>query len=149
MSPQTIRIVVAVALLLHGLAHGRAFFALVADATRSGSPSSIPVRSWLIPSLAPKASAIVASVFWFLSTIGFLAAAASLWGTPVPKEAWRELAVAASVVSSLGIGLFSGTWPGAPNRKLSTLDTVIALVMNAAILTILPRLGWPAQHTLG
>lgn len=145
MSPQTIKIIIAGALLLHGLAHGKAFFALIADASRMGGQAPVPIRSWLLPSLSPKAAAIIASPFWLLSTLGFIAASLGLWGTFVPGEAWRPLAVVSSVISSLGIVLFSGIWPGAPNRRLSNLDTAIALVINTVILVLLVLLDWPPE----
>lgn len=148
MSPQTIKVLVAGALFLHGLAHGRAFFALVADAARLGGQPPLPVRSWLLHSLAPRAAAITASPFWLLSTMGFLAASLSFWGTLVLGEAWRQLAIASSVISTLGIAVFSGTWPGAPNRRLSNLDTTIALVMNALILVLLLWVEWPPETML-
>ena len=109
----------------------------------------MPVRFWLLPSLAQRTAAIVASVFWLLSTLGFIAASLSFWGTPVPGAAWRQLAVASSVISTLGIALFSGTWPGAPNRKVSNIDTAIALVMNAVILVLLLWVQWPATTMFG
>jgi len=142
MSPQVIKILITGTLLLHGLAHGRAFLALISDAARSRGKPPIPVRSWLLPSLSIRAAAILAIPFWLLSTIGFIAASLSFWGT-LPGEYWRQLAVASSVISTLGIALFSGIWPGAPNRKLSDLDTVIALVINALVLVLLLWVGWP------
>ena len=145
MSPQTIKILIAGALLLHGLAHGKAFFALIGDASRTGGQAPVPIRSWLMPSLSPRAAAIIASPFWLLSTLGFIAASLGLWGTIVPGEAWRQLAIVSSVISSLGIVLFSGIWPGAPNRRLSNLDTVIALVINTVILVLLLGFDWPPE----
>jgi len=142
MSPQIIKFLITGTLLLHGLAHGRAFLALISDAARSRGQPPIPVRSWLLPSLSISAAAILASPFWLLSTIGFIAASLSFWGT-LPGEYWRQLAIASSVISTLGIALFSGIWPGAPNHKLSDLDTVIALVINALILALLLWVGWP------
>ena len=149
MSPQTIKIVITGALLLHGLAHGLAFFALIADATRSGGQAPVPVRSWLLPSLAPRTAAIIASLFWLLATIGFIAASLSFWGILVPDAAWRQLAVASSIISTLGIALFSGIWPGAPNRRVSNLDTAIALVLNVVILVLLLWVKWPSQTMFG
>ena len=149
MSPQIIKILIAGTLLLHGLAHGRALVVLLTYAAGRDSGSSLPVRSWLFPSLAPRTAAAVASVFWFLSTIGFVAASLSFWGTLVPGEAWRQLALASSIISTVGIALFSGTWPGAPSRRLATIDTVIALALNLAVLVCLLLLGWPPYEMFG
>lgn len=143
MSEQTVKILVTAALLLHGVAHGRAFFALIYQAMGSLPASWLPVRSWLVPSLSRRAVAGVASVFWLLSTLGFLATGLSYWGILLPPELWSQLAVPSAIISTLGIILISGIWPGAPNRQLSILDTVIALIVNIAILIAQLWLHWP------
>ena len=149
MSPQTVKFLITAALVLHGLAHGRAFLALIGDVGRSHGAPPVPMRTWLRPSLTLRSAASIALPFWFLSTLGFLLSALSFWGTIAVGPSWRDLAVAASVISTLGIVLFSGTWPGAPSRGLSTLDTAIALVMNAVILVLLLWVGWPPVELIG
>jgi len=52
--------------------------------------------------------------------------------------------VPTAIISTLGIILISGIWPGAPNRKLAILDTIISLVVNLAILITQLWLHWPA-----
>jgi hypothetical protein len=145
MSPQTIKILIAGALLLHGLAHGRALIALVADSAALARLSPIPVRTWLRPSLQPGTAAAIAIPFWLLSTIGFMAASLLFWGSFSYGAVWRQVAISSAIVSTIGIALFSGIWPGAPNRRLSNLDTAIALVLNAAILILLLWAKWPAE----
>ena len=148
MFPEIIKILIAGALVLQGFSHGVAFFALIKDAARSEGQPSVPVRSWLMPSLAPRTAALIASLFWLLSTIGFFATALSFWESLLPGETWRQLAAASALVSTLGIALFSGIWPGAPNRRLSNIDTAIALVINAAVLVML-LVGWPPGTLFG
>jgi hypothetical protein len=148
-SPELIKVLLAGALMLHGVAHGKAFFALIGDAQRAGDRTPLPVRSWLLPSLSPRAAALLASPFWLLSTLGFILSSLSFWGFLVTGDIWRPLAVAGSIVSTLGIVLFSGIWPGAPNRRLSTLDTGIALVLNGVILVLLVWLQWPPYPVYG
>jgi hypothetical protein len=75
-------------------------------------------------------------------------AAISIWDSLPIGVPWQQLAAAAAAISTLGIVLFSGIWPGAPNRKLSKTDTIIALVINAAILVMLV-VGWFAGAGLG
>lgn len=145
MSPQTIKILVTAALFLHGVAHARAFVALVYQFLGSLPPSWLPVRSWLFPTMSSRSVAGVASLFWLLSTLGFLAAALSFWGILIPPDVWSQLAVAAAILSTLGIFLISGIWPGAPNQKLSVLDTLIALIVNIAIFITQFWLHWPAS----
>ena len=135
------RILIAGTLALQGFVHAVASFALINDARRSEGQPSLPVRSWLLPSLAPRTAALIASLFWLLATIGFFATALSFWESLLPGETWRQLAAASALISTLGIALFSGIWPGTPNRKLSNIDTAIALGINAALLLLL-LLGW-------
>jgi len=147
-SPELTKILIAAALLLHGLAHGKAFFALIGDAQRNGTRTPLPVRSWLRPTLPVRTASLLAAPFWLFATLWFLMAALAFWGTVELGDRWREAAIAGGVISTIGIALFSGIWPGAPNRRLSTLDTVIALVMNAAILVLL-WLDWPPASMFG
>ncbi len=142
MPAETIKILIAGALLLHGLGHTGALGALIWLMTIGDNTGSwLPARSWLFPSLVPPAATTVASIFWVLSTIGFVAAATSFWGILVPGDAWRHLALASSVVSILGITLFLGTWP--------TFNTIAALAMNIAVLVTQLWLHWPSQAMFG
>ena len=135
-----VKILITGTLFLQAFSHGVAFFALIRDA-RSEVRPALPVRSWLLPSLAPRTAAWIASLFWLLATFGFFATALSFWGALLPEDTWRQLAAASAVISSLGIALFSGIWPGAPNRRISNIDTAIALAINAAVLVTL-LVGW-------
>jgi len=139
MSDQIIKIVIAAALLLHGLGHGGALGALIwiGRSGGMGTGAWLPARSWPFPSLPAPAATTIASIFWILSLIGFVAASMSFWGILVPGEAWRQLAVASTIVSVLGIALFFGTWP--------TFNTLAALAMNIAVLVALLWLHWPPQ----
>jgi len=147
MSPQTIKIIITAVLFLHGLAHGNAFLALLRQA--GGSAPALPIRSWLLPSLSKRAAAIIASIFWLLSTVGFIAAALSFWGALFAGSDWRQLAILSAIISTAGIALFSGIWPGAPSRRLSNLDTAIALVVNLAVFVALLWMRWPPYDMFG
>jgi hypothetical protein len=135
MSAQTIKVLIAGALLLHGLGHTGALGALIAHSRGHFTGFWRPARSWLFPSLAAPTARRGASIFWGLSTLGFVAASMSFWGILVPGEAWRQLAVVSSIVSTLGIALFLGTWPA--------LNTIAALAMNIAVLVTQLWLHWP------
>lgn len=143
MSVQTIKILIAGALLLHGLGHGGAIGALIWIGRSRGMKTGgwLAARSWLLPSLSAPAATAVARTFWILSLIGFVAAAVSFWGILVPGYAWRQLALASSIVSTLGIVLFLGTWP--------TFNTLAALGMNAAVLVTQLWLRWPPEAMFG
>jgi len=140
LSAQTIKLFIAGVLLLHGLGHVGALGALVAQGRVVSTGSWLRARSWLFPSLAASVATTVASIFWVLS-IGFVAAAMSFWGVLVPGDAWRQLALASSIVSALGIVLFFGTWP--------TFNTLAALAVNIAVLVTQLWLHWPPQAMFG
>ena len=134
MSDQAVRVVWSGMLLVHGLGHFGALAALALLAVRPGAATGAwtAARSWLAPSLAPGAAAIVASAFWAASLVGFVAAALLFWFAG--GVAWQPVAVASAVVSTVGIVLFLGTWP--------VFNTLAALVVNAVVLTALLILHW-------
>lgn len=148
-SLQIVRVLIAGALLLHGIAHAIALAAVVAQSLRGTSASRIPIRCWLLASLRPKTAAMLALPFWTFSTATFLASSASFWGMILSGLAWRHLALVGSAVSTAGIVFFSGAWPGSPNPRRSALNTAIALVMNLVILVCLLWLGWPPVAMFG
>ena len=143
MLPQTIKLIIVGVLLLHGLGHIGALVAIAVNWSSRGTATGawLPARSWLFPSLSPQAAKAVASAFWILSTIGFVAASMSFWGIVLPSDAWRQLALTSSVVSALGITLFLGTWPA--------FNTIAALAVNIAVLITQLWLHWPPQAMFG
>lgn len=141
MSVDTIRILIAGVLLLHGLGHSGAIGALIFLGFGQDGGSWRPAQSWLFPSLSSPAATALASAFWVLSTIGFVAAAMSFWGALMPGDAWRQLAIASSIVSTLGIVLFAGTWP--------PFNTLAAIAVNVAVLVTQLWLYWPPSATFG
>jgi hypothetical protein len=135
MSTQTIRLLIAGALLLHGLGHGGALAAMAYAGRGRDAGKWRTARSWLIPSLPPGSATILASIFWILSLIGFVAAAMSFWGLLIPGEWWRALALVSACVSGLGIVLFFGRWP--------LFNTLAAQAMNVAVLVTQLWTHWP------
>jgi hypothetical protein len=148
-SPDLLRILITAGLLLHGVAHAKAFFALLADAAASGTRKTVQVRAWLAPSLSGRAAALLAAPFWLVSGLGFIEASLTFWGILQGGAAWRQASVVSAIISALGTVLFSAVWPGAPSRRFSALDTAIALVVNAAILVLLLAVGWPPVSLFG
>jgi hypothetical protein len=149
MSPEIIKILITAILLLHGIAFGRAAITLLIVAIGHRAGDWIPMRSWLFPSLSTRVASLIALFFWLPSAIGFLAAAWSFWSTSLSFGSWRQLAIVSAIISTLGIALFSGIWPGAPSRRLSSIDTIIALVVNLAIFVCLLWIQWPPLAMFG
>jgi hypothetical protein len=143
MSAQTIRVVVAGVLFLHGIAHIGPIATYVWIKLRPGDPTGgwVAARSWLVPSLRPSAAMFAASLFWFLSIVGFVAAALFLRGVLDPEYMWRQLAVGASIVSTVGIVVFFGTWP--------IFNTLAALAVNVAVLVTQLWMHWPPASMYG
>jgi len=143
MSDQMLRWVVGGVLMLHGLGHGGAVAALAWINGRPGTDTGAwsAARAWAVPSLGADSATLIASAFWIVSLAGFAVAALSFWGVLVPVEWWRPMAVAAALVSIVGIVVFFGTWP--------TFNTLAALGVNAAVLVAVLWLRWPPEATFG
>jgi len=141
MSTQTIRLLIAGALLLHGLGHGGALGALAYVGRGRDAGQWRPARSWLLPSMPSASATVLASSVWILSMIGFVAAATSFWGIVIPGEWWRALALVSACVSGLGILLFFGTWP--------LFNTLAAQAMNVAVLVTQLWTHWPPSDMFG
>lgn len=143
MSDQLLKLLVAGALMVHGLGHGGAIGALIWIDRWPGTNTGgwLAARSWLFPSLASPTATLVASAFWVVALIGFVLAAMSFWGILLPPDVWRLAASVSAAVSLAGIVLFIGTWPA--------FNTVAALGMNAAVLVALLWLDWPPRALFG
>jgi len=113
---------------LHGLGHGGALIALAWIAARPGTDTGAwsAARSWLLPGMSAGTAAMLASGFWTVSLVGFLAAALGIAGVAGLSEAWPTVAGIAAIVSLVGIGLYVGTWPA--------FNTIAAIVVNIGIL---------------
>jgi hypothetical protein len=141
MSVETIRILIAAVLLLHGLGHVGAMVALAVVGRGLSTGPWRAARSWLWPSLPPQAATAVAFVFWLLSAAGFVASAMSFWGVLIPGDLWRQLAVASSIVSIVGIAVFFGIWP--------LFNTLAALAVNIIVLVTQLWTHWPPLSMFG
>jgi hypothetical protein len=136
MPTPTIGLIIVAVLFLHGIAHLGALAALWWVNRFGGNAGGwLSARSWLFPSLAAKSATWLASAFWVLSTMGFVAAALSFWGVLIPAALWRPLAIGSAILSGTGIVLFLGRWP--------VFNTTAALAVNFAVVAALLWLNWP------
>jgi len=97
MSTNTIRILIAGALFVHGVGHTLGLW--------------MPARSWLMPNAREPVLRTLSSILWVLTAVGFILSCLGFLGVVVPVDWWRPLAVVFALVSLLGLGLFWGTWP--------------------------------------
>ncbi len=121
MSTNTIRILIAGALLVHGIGHTLGLF--------------MPVRSWLIPNAGESVLRTIRNILWVLIAVGFVLSCPGFLGVVIPTDWWRPLAVVFAFISLLGLGFFWGTWPA--------FNTIGALAMNVVILVTQLWLHWP------
>ena len=143
MSTENLRFVIALVLGIHGLGHGGALGALIWLHFRPADTTGgwLAARSWLLPSLPVSAATNVATAFWIVAMLGFVAAALSFVDILIPGAAWRGLALASSIVSLVGISLFFGTWP--------PFNTAAAIAVNVTVLVTQLWLRWPPQELFG
>ena len=127
MDTQTLRILIAGALFVHGVGHTLGFFK--------------PARSWILSFLGKPALRIIANILWSLAALGFILSCLAFLGVIVPPDWWRPLAVIFAVVSLIGLILFIGNWP--------LFNTVGALALNVIILVALLWQQWPPLDMFG
>jgi hypothetical protein len=141
MTSQTIKIIIAGVLLLHGLGHGGAIGALIAIDRGVPSGKWLSARSWLFPKLSPQVAKVIAIAFWVAALLGFVAAALSFWGILIPGDWWRPLALTFAIISFVGIALYWGRWP--------MFNTLAAQVVNLVVIITQLWLHWPPVAMFG
>jgi hypothetical protein len=140
MSGTTLRIIVALVFLVHGVGHFMGIMPALGLATVKGWSS----RSRLLtPLLGETASRIISFVLFAAAMVGFLAAALALMGWLVPHDSWRTLAVGSAVVSLIAIALFWNAFVALIPNKLG------AIAVDVATLVCLLVLNWPSEADIG
>jgi hypothetical protein len=124
MSTQTIRILIAGALFVHGIGHTLGIWK--------------PARSLPFLDVPESTLRLIGSVIWVLVAVGFIAASMSFFGILVPANGWRTLAVVFAIISLVAIMLFGRNWP--------TFNLIGAYAMNIATLVALLWLNWPPHE---
>ena len=103
MSPTTLRIIIGLVLLVHGIGHSMAFL----PALNITSTENWHHRSWLLtPLIGDTASRVISIILFGAALLGFIAAALGLFCWLVPHELWRSLAVYSAVISLAALALF-------------------------------------------
>ncbi|HVN55741.1 MAG TPA: hypothetical protein VMT46_15520 [Anaerolineaceae bacterium] len=121
MSTQTIRILIAGALFVHGIGHTLGIW----------KPArSLPFLRTPDPTLR-----LVSGVLWVVIALGFVASAMSFFGILLPAGWWRPLAVVFALISLVMLLLFGRSWP--------LFNFIGASAMNIAVLVALLWLHWP------
>ena len=121
MSTQTIRILIAGALFVHGVGHTLGFWK--------------PARSLLFFKVPEPKLRLAGGIIWGIVAVGFIASSMSFYGLLLPANWWRPLAVIFAVISLVGLILFGRSWP--------IFNFIGASAMNIATLVALLWLHWP------
>jgi hypothetical protein len=126
MSDQTLRIIIPLALILHGIGHWMGILT-AAGVIHTDSWNS---RSWLLSGpLGDNTARLLALIVWVIVFVGFLAAGAGAWGWSVTEGSWRTIAVACAVLSLVGLFFFWNAFAMLfPNKIGAIAINVIALV---------------------
>jgi hypothetical protein len=141
MSTQTIRLLIAAVLFLHGLAHIGPTITLLLQPRGVDTGGWRPAKSWLLPSLNPSVAKWLAILLWMLSLVFFIGAALSFWGVWLVDTSWRWLALVGAIPSTFGILLFLGTWPA--------FNTLAALAVDVAVIVTQLGTHWPSEAMFG
>ncbi len=135
MSPDVLRVVLAVVLVMHGLGH----VLFLGPALRLVDWAGQTGGSWLISApLGDGPTHALGGLVWAASTVLFVVSAGGLL---VSQEWWRPVALAGAVVSLFGIAVF---WDG-----IATTSAAFALVVDVAIIVALAVIHWPSVEAVG
>ncbi len=121
MSLQTIRILIAGALLVHGIGHTLGFWK--------------PAHSLPLLNVPEPVLKLAGGIIWILVAVGFIVSSMGFYGLFVPAHWWRPLAVIFAVISLVGLVLFGRSWP--------IFNFIGASGLNIAVLVALIWLQWP------
>ena len=140
MSPLTLRIIIGLVLLVHGIGHIMAFL----PALNITSTDKWHHRSWLLtPLIGDNASRVISIILFGAAFFGFIAAALALFGWLVPHEMWRTLSVYSAVISLAALSLFWNSFVSLFPNKIG------AIAVNIAVLVSLLWLNWPSEAAIG
>jgi len=121
MSVQTIRILIAGALLVHGIGHTLGIWK--------------PARSLPFLKIPQPTLSNAGGIIWVAIAVGFIISFMSFYGILAPANWWRPLAVVFAVISLVILILFGRSWP--------VFNFIGASAMNIAVLVALLYLHWP------
>lgn len=126
MSPQTMRLLIAGALLVHGIGHTLGIWK--------------PAQALPFVEISPATLKLVGSIIWVIIAAGFSIAALSFYGIAFPPTWWRSLTIVFAVISLVSLVLLGRSWPA--------FNFMAAMAMNIAIQVALLWLDWPLLENL-
>jgi len=136
MSPNLVRILIAIVILAHGIGH---VLGVMAGFGVQLTPKH-SAQSWLLTKLLGEGiSKGIAVILFAVALLAFSASGLALFKFIVPFSAWSQYAVIASILSTVGLALFPRAFP-------TMFPNVIgALAVNAAVLLSVWWVHLPAE----
>ncbi len=134
MSNQTLRVVVSLVLIIHGIGHWMG----ILTATQIIKTDSWHSRSWLLTDpLGDSTARMIALALWVITFIGFVAAGAGAWGFGPTQGSWRTIAVVSAVLSLVTLALFWNAFAVLFPNKIG------AIAVNVVTLVAILLANWP------
>jgi hypothetical protein len=126
-SPQTIRILIAGALFVHGIGHTLGLWK--------------PASSLPFIKVNESALRLFTGTLWILIAMGFIASAMGFWGILVLASLWRSLAVIFAIISLVCLTIFGRNWP--------IFNFIGATIMNIVVIAAILWFHWPSYDMFG
>lgn len=140
MSSDTLRLIVAGVLLVHGIGHILGVLAALGFSTMEKWSS----QSWLLTGLLGETvSRVICFIMFLIAMVGFIVAALAVMGWLFPHEWWRPLSAISAVLSLLGLALFWNAFPALVPNKIGAIAVDIALLVGLLVV------DWPTEAAIG
>ena len=132
----TLKIIIAIIFLAHGLGHVLGIFsAFGMKLSQTHSPDS-----WLFSGfLGDTFTRIICIVFMLVSLLLYVGAGFGLLNWLVPQSSWLPLAFIASIISLAAIILFWNALPFTFPNKIG------AIIVNAGVIILFQIMHWPPE----
>jgi hypothetical protein len=134
MSTSTVKLIVFLALLVHGIGHLQGVVSSSGIKFRTSSSNT----SWLLKGRSEKLNKLICLVLYLVASVSGIFAALGLNGVLGPDSPWTSLALACAIFSTLGLVLF-------PKALAMFFNRAGAIMVNLIIFyAILFNDDWPA-----
>ena len=139
MSASTLRIIIPLVLILHGIGHVMG----ILTATGIIKTETWHSQSWLLTGpLGDSTARIIALILWVITLLGFLAAGAGAFGWSVTSGSWRTIAVVSAVISLAALALYWNAFAVLIPNKIGSI------AVNVATLVAILGLSWPSAELI-
>ena len=135
MSDSSLRVLLAIVLMFHGIGHGLGILSTMGVKLTGTQSSSSAILGKFIDDKPVK---IIAFCLWAVVLICFVIAGLGILGIDLPKMEWQPIAIFASLLSLLGLVLYWNAFPLLFPHKMG------AIAVDVGVLICLIWLKWPA-----